>query len=391
MKKLLLNALFMGIVTLSFAQPTFTEKTLTDMRQRMITNWDNYFKDEVSPDYVMQGHIGQTCDKACIADLNKNATLLEWPMEQVKIRQIGNVAIVTGIAHHVALFKKSNTKVQNNQRFTDTYEYKNGKWLWLSAHFTDIAPPAFTEQIVHDFNKKWIENPSKSMDETYLPTYVYSDRNGSVRTFEQLKKTNSTVKFLTWETSDITIKQSGTLAIATGISKYSYNVLIDNSTVNNNVRGVYVFEYKNGQWLMASTHHTNILPSINPATEEAVIRNLENLEREAFLKNDTTTLLTQLWSPQMVINAPANTISNLDNLKKRIAAGKQNYARFDRTIENIAFNDNLAIVMGEEKLEPQGLSDNAGKKLTRRFTNIWKNTSGNWRMIARQSTIIKVE
>ena len=389
MTKFLLNLLFLCLAMAGFSQPQFTEKTLTDMRQRMLTDWENYFKNEVSPDYVMQGHIGQICDINCIAELHKNATLLEWPMEQIKIRQVGNVAIVTGIAHHVALFKKSNTTVKNNQRFTDTYEFQKGKWMWLTAHFTDIAPPTFTEQIIHDFNKKWIENPSKSMDESYLPTYIYSDRNGSIRTIEQLKKQNETVKFLTWETSDINIKQSGTLATVTGTSKYSYNAL--NATVNNLVRGVYVFEYKNGQWLMASTHHTNIIPSINIVTEEAVIRNLENLEREAFLKNDTTTLLSQLWSPQMVIHAPDNNIRNLGNLTKRIAAGKQNYARFDRKIENIAFNDNLAIVMGEEKLEPQGMSDNAGKILTRRFTNIWKYSNNNWRMIARQATIIKME
>jgi hypothetical protein len=125
--------------------------------------------------------------------------------------------------------------------------------------------------------------------------------------------------------------------------------------------------------------------------KEALIRRLEDREREAFLKNDTTNLLTQLWSPDMVINAPSNTVNTLNNLIKRIASGKQNYARFERKIDKITFNDNLAIVMGEEQLEPQGASDNAGKKLTRRFTNIWKYANGNWRMIARQSTIIKVE
>jgi hypothetical protein len=125
--------------------------------------------------------------------------------------------------------------------------------------------------------------------------------------------------------------------------------------------------------------------------KEALIRRLEDREREAFLKNDTTTLLTQLWSPDMVINAPSNTVNTLGNLIKRIASGKLNYARFDRKIDTITFNDNLAIVMGEEQLEPRGASDNAGKKLTRRFTNIWKYSNGSWRVIARQSTIIKVE
>ena len=147
-----------------------------------------------------------------------------------------------------------------------------------------------------------------------------------------------------------------------------------------------------GVWKIISASVHQYKPKEQDAEDkEALIRRLEEREREAFLKNDTTTLLTQLWSPDMVINAPSNTISTLDNLKKRIAAGKQNYARFDRKIDKITFNDNLAIVMGEEQLEPQGASDNAGKKLTRRFTNIWKYANGNWRVIARQSTIIKIE
>jgi hypothetical protein len=191
MKKLFVNLFFLTISTLCFSQPTFTEKTLTDMRQRMLTDWDNYFKNEVSPDYVMQGHVGQTCDVACIAELNKNATLLEWPMEQVKIKQIGNVAIVTGITHHVALFKKSNTKVKNNQRFTETYEYKNGKWMWLSAQFTDIQPSKTEEEAAvqkviedegHEFHFNTDRNSFLSFwNMTDATRMVYSGKTGLVK------------------------------------------------------------------------------------------------------------------------------------------------------------------------------------------------------------------
>jgi hypothetical protein len=38
MKKLLFNFLFLGIIPCGFAQKVFTEKTLTDMRQRMIAD-----------------------------------------------------------------------------------------------------------------------------------------------------------------------------------------------------------------------------------------------------------------------------------------------------------------------------------------------------------------
>ena len=47
--------------------------------------------------------------------------------------------------------------------------------------------------------------------------------------------------------------------------------------------------------------------------------------------------------------------------------------------------------MGEEKVKPQGKQNNAGKEVTRRFTNVWMYSNNNWSIIARQATIIKVE
>lgn len=125
--------------------------------------------------------------------------------------------------------------------------------------------------------------------------------------------------------------------------------------------------------------------------KESEIRRLENLEREAVLKVDTTLLFNQLWSPDMVVNAPVNRVVTVEATKMFTRTGRLNYASFERNIEKITFNNDLAIVMGEEKLKPQGLSDNAGKIVTRRFTNIWKKSNNSWSIIARQSTIIRVE
>lgn len=124
---------------------------------------------------------------------------------------------------------------------------------------------------------------------------------------------------------------------------------------------------------------------------EPEIRRLEKIEREAVLKGDTAVLFDKLWSPKMVVNTPANRVGTVEATKMFTRTGKLNYTSFERTIEKITFNDDLAIVMGEEKLKPRGLSDNAGKLVTRRFTNIWKFSNNSWSIIARQSTIIKVE
>lgn len=126
-------------------------------------------------------------------------------------------------------------------------------------------------------------------------------------------------------------------------------------------------------------------------SREAIIRQLEQKEREAVLKSDSTTLFDNLWAANMVVNTPANRVGTVEGTKMQLRTGKLHYLSFDRSIEKITFNDNMVIVMGEEKLRPQGDQDNAGKLVTRRFTNIWKYQKKRWQIIARQATIIKVE
>ena len=93
----------------------------------------------------------------------------------------------------------------------------------------------------------------------------------------------------------------------------------------------------------------------------------------------------------MVINTPNNVVGTVEGTKALLRSGGLNYLSFERNIEKITFNNNVAIVMGEEKIKPQGKQNNAGKVVTRRFTNVWMYSNNNWSIIARQATIIKVE
>ena len=127
------------------------------------------------------------------------------------------------------------------------------------------------------------------------------------------------------------------------------------------------------------------------ASKDSIIRSLENLERESALKGDSLALFYKLWSPDMVLNAPNNKTGTVERSKMQLRTGNLNYASFERNIEQITFNDNLAVVMGEEILKPQGIQVNAGKTVTRRFTNVWKYANNSWSIIIRQATIIKVE
>jgi len=137
------------------------------------------------------------------------------------------------------------------------------------------------------------------------------------------------------------------------------------------------------------TFTTNLVLAQDP--REAEIKRLENLERESVLKADSAVLFDKIWSSNMVVNTPANVVGTVEGTKAQLRSGNLNYLSFERNIEKITFDDNVAIVMGGEIIKPQGHQVNAGKTVTRRFTNVWLYKDKSWSIIARQATIIKIE
>jgi ketosteroid isomerase-like protein len=129
--------------------------------------------------------------------------------------------------------------------------------------------------------------------------------------------------------------------------------------------------------------------SLAQQADEALIRRLENEEREAILKGDTMKLY-QLMSLKIAVQNPENAIVGFRQIIDRVKTGKINYASFERHIEKVTFFKNTSIVMGTEVIKPQGSTKNAGKTITRRFTNIWMKEKNAWKLIARQATIISI-
>jgi hypothetical protein len=116
-------------------------------------------------------------------------------------------------------------------------------------------------------------------------------------------------------------------------------------------------------------------------TDENIIRQLEEAERLAILKHDTTRL-ADLMSRLIVVQNPENRIVRYQDIIDRIREGKINYSSFKRKIENITFANNIAVVMGLETI----VAESTGVPVTRRFTNIWTKEKKSWKLTARQAT-----
>ena len=92
------------------------------------------------------------------------------------------------------------------------------------------------------------------------------------------------------------------------------------------------------------------------------------------------------WATDYVVNNPLNKV--VDASKGRIQSGTRTYSSFIREIERVLIHGNTVIVMGQETVVPSGAASDAGKTISRRFTNIWMMRDGKWLLTARQATVI---
>lgn len=97
--------------------------------------------------------------------------------------------------------------------------------------------------------------------------------------------------------------------------------------------------------------------------------------------------LEKLWSPQMIVNGPNDTVLTRAEIFQALKDGQVDYeSGYKSTLEKVQFFGNIAVTMGEDTYTP-AFGPDKGKLLHRRSTNVWQYKDGDWMMIARQATI----
>jgi ketosteroid isomerase-like protein len=99
-----------------------------------------------------------------------------------------------------------------------------------------------------------------------------------------------------------------------------------------------------------------------------------------------TAALERIWSAQMKVNSPGNTIMDRSTVLKLLSQGSIKYSAFKDILESSSVFDGIVILMGHEELT-EAAGPDAGKPKIRRYTDVWqKNSDGSWMLIARQAT-----
>ena len=99
-----------------------------------------------------------------------------------------------------------------------------------------------------------------------------------------------------------------------------------------------------------------------------------------------------LMAPDLLVNAPINKVANRDNVIARLKASQISYEPgYERTIDFAGVRGDVVVIMGEEVTHPNKDAPYAGKIEHRRFTDVWKQFGGVWKLWIRQATITKIE
>jgi len=128
-------------------------------------------------------------------------------------------------------------------------------------------------------------------------------------------------------------------------------------------------------------------------SDEQLVLLLDDQERMAALNRDGAAL-EKLWSDEFILNAPNNqvVVGKSAVLETFVRAGVINFSTFERQIELVRADGAFVIVMGLETVQPVSSAPSAGlvagQVIRRRFTNIWRNESGTWRLFVRHANVI---
>ena len=296
MKKLLLNALFLGCTTLGFAQAAFTEKTFNDMMQGFQTGNEDFLKTQVTPDFLLVGTGGSVFTLPEFIAFTKGGTTLTSDFSNVKIRQYDKTAIATGIwAHSHRL--QNNSVVAYRELFTYTFIEQKGKWLVASAQHSEgptvlADEEAAVKKVLVDERKAFYAGDKEALAKTWKigpTTFInasYPSGNQFYRNPEAVQK--SIVDFKRSESVVGTITSSK-------IKVYGNNAIADLEVTANYKNGTEAKEHnialleKEGEVWKVVGYSVHGIPK-DVKEEEAAIKKVIEKETQTWLDRDAESM-----------------------------------------------------------------------------------------------------
>jgi hypothetical protein len=131
-----------------------------------------------------------------------------------------------------------------------------------------------------------------------------------------------------------------------------------------------------------------------PWDDDAAVQEVLELRRQgiAAMTSVGPSAASERYSSTFVANTPGNGVVTGSRMLERFAQGSLSYASVEQRLDYAgSHGPDIVVLMGEEIVVPGPNAPDAGKRIHRRFTDVFRKENGEWRHDLRHANVISSE
>jgi hypothetical protein len=139
---------------------------------------------------------------------------------------------------------------------------------------------------------------------------------------------------------------------------------------------------------------TSVSLAANPWDDDAAVQEVLELRRQgiAAMTSVGASAASERYSSTFVANTPGNGVVTGLQMLERFAQGSLSYASVEQRLDYAgSHGPDIVVLMGEEIVVPGPNARDAGKRIHRRFTDVFRKENGEWRHDLRHANVISTE
>jgi hypothetical protein len=146
--------------------------------------------------------------------------------------------------------------------------------------------------------------------------------------------------------------------------------------------------------LVAALVATGSAAAAEPWDSDPAVQEVLELRRQgiAAMTSGAATPATERYSSTFVANTPGNAVVTGEDMSELFARGAVSYQSVEQRLDYAgSHGPDIVVLMGEEIVVPGPGARDAGKRIRRRFTDVFRKENGEWRHDLRHANVIAVE